>query len=143
MMVTRREVLAVAHRWIATRFAHQQSKRGVGCDCIGLIVGVARDLEMPEAAAFASDLAIQGYSREPDPGMLLDACTRYLNPCRDPAPGDILLFRFHAEPQHFALLSAPDYIIHAYAQARRVVENRLDEVWQRRRVAAFSYRGLA
>ncbi len=143
MMVTRREVVAVAHRWLGTRFLHQASKRGVGTDCIGLVVGVARDLEMPEAAEFASDLAIRGYGREPDPGMLLDACSRYLNPCREPVAGDILLFRFKAEPQHFALISTAGYMIHAYAQARRVVENRIDSIWESRRVAAFSYRGIA
>ncbi len=143
MMVTRREVVAVAFRWMGTRFEHQASKRGVGTDCIGLVVGVARDLEMPEAEEFASDLMIRGYGREPDPGMLLDACSRYLNPCREPVAGDILLFRFKAEPQHFALISAPGYMIHAYAQAHQVVENRINDWWYSRKVAAFSYRGIA
>src|ERR1700741_4109430 len=105
--MTRAQVVAVAQRWLGTRFAHQASKRGVGTDCIGLVVGVARELEMPEAAEFETDILIRGYGREPNPAMLLDACSRYLNPCREPVPGDILLFRFKTEPQHFALMSSP------------------------------------
>lgn len=140
-MTTRADIVAEARTWLGTRWQHQASQRGIGSDCIGLVVGVGRELGIPEAYAFAQDLEVKGYGREPDPRMLLAACSRYLDPCRNPVPGDILLFRFKTEPQHFALISAPDYMIHAFANARRVVENRIDDAW--RIVRAYSYRGIA
>lgn len=141
-MTTREQIVAEARRWLGTRWHHQASLRGVGTDCIGLIVGVARALGIKEAAQFDACDWIAGYGREPDPEMLRRACSVFLVPCRTPCPGDILLLRFLGEPQHFALVSAPDYMIHAYAQARRVVENRIDDVWGGRIVGAYSYRGL-
>jgi NlpC/P60 family putative phage cell wall peptidase len=142
-MTTRAQIVAEARTWLSTRWQHQASLKGVGTDCIGLIVGVARTLGIPEAAQFDACAEIKGYGREPEPGMLLRACSAFLTPCRAPIAGDILLMRFVAEPQHFGIISAPDYMIHAYAQARRVVENRIDAVWRDRIVGAYSYRGIA
>lgn len=139
----RASVIVSAHWWIGTPWKHQASLRGIGTDCIGLIVGVARELGIHGAKEFAADTEIAGYGREPKPDMLEAACDRYLDPCADPKPGDILLLKFTAEPQHFAIISQPDYMIHAYAQARKVVENRIDDVWRSRIVRAYSYRGLA
>ena len=142
-MTTRAEIVAEARAWLNTRWQHQASLKGVGTDCIGLIAGVARELGIAEAAQFDSSATIKGYGRQPDPAMLLRACGELLDPCADPVAGDILLFRFELEPAHFGILSAPDYVIHAYAQARRVVENRIDELWRSRIVGAFSYRGVS
>lgn len=142
-MTTRADVVTTARAWLLTRWCHQASARGVGSDCIGLVAGVARELGIEGAQLFYIDNAIRGYGREPNPAMLLSACDRYLDPCADPKPGDILLLRFNADPQHFALVSAPNYMIHAYAQARKVVENRIDNVWRSRIVRAYSYRGIA
>jgi NlpC/P60 family putative phage cell wall peptidase len=141
-MVARADIVAAARRWLSTRWQHQASVRGVGTDCIGLIVGVGRELGIQEATMFSSSDDVQGYGRQPDPVMLLRACATFLDPCSSPVAGDILLLRFKTDPQHFAILSTPDYIIHAYAQARKVVENRIDELWRSRIVTAYSYRGL-
>ncbi|MFZ1680734.1 MAG: peptidase P60, partial [Rhizobiaceae bacterium] len=35
----RRIVVAEAERWIGTPYRHQGSTRGVGCDCLGLVLG--------------------------------------------------------------------------------------------------------
>jgi NlpC/P60 family putative phage cell wall peptidase len=146
-MTTRADVVSAARGWVGTRWHHQASSKGVGADCIGLVVGVARELGIYGAEEFAADPTIRGYGREPDPTMLLAACSRYLEPIHLPEArvGDILLLRFASEPQHFALISQtnPDYMLHAYAQARRIVENRIDAVWRSRIVRAYGYRGIS
>lgn len=145
-MNTRAHVVATAKEWLGTRWLHQASLKGVGTDCIGLIAGVAAECGVAEADKWAHDPHRQNYGREPDHKMLLAACDAYLDRIAFAAavPGDVLLFRFAAEPQHFGILSrrAPDYVIHAYAQARKVVENRLDELWRSRLVAVYRLRGL-
>lgn len=142
-MIARAAIVDEARHWIGTRFHHGASKRGVGADCIGLIVGVARELGVPEATDFADYAPAQGYGREPDPVMIREACRQFLCECAIARAGDILLLRFNKDPQHFAIVTAPGYMIHAFAQARRVVEHRIDDGWRGRIVRAYSYRGIA
>jgi len=144
-MMTGADVVATARGWMGVRFAHQGATR-IGCDCIGLVAGVAVDLGIPEGRAFLLAGEFKGYGREPDPQMLLRACGQFLNriALAQAGLGDILLLKFAREPQHFAIVSslAPLRIIHTYALARRVTENSVDAVWRERIVGAFRYRGL-
>lgn len=43
-MHTSAHVIAAARGWLDTPFHHQGRLKGVGVDCIGLVVGVAREL---------------------------------------------------------------------------------------------------
>jgi NlpC/P60 family putative phage cell wall peptidase len=143
---TRVAIVDEARAWLGTKWSHQASLKGVGCDCIGLIVGVARELDLSPDDVREFGLCYGGYGRQPDAEMLLEATGRFLVPVeRDELQtGDILLFRFDREPQHFGILSRrdPDYVIHAYAMAWRVVEMRLDELWQSRIVRGYRYRDV-
>jgi NlpC/P60 family putative phage cell wall peptidase len=140
---TRAQIIATARTWLGTRWRHQACLKGVGCDCIGLIAGVALELGSPQAVAFMARTDYRNYGRQPDPKMLLAACTDFLDPVVVGAAqaGDVLLLRFQAEPQHFAFQSGADYMIHSWAGARRVVENRINELWRGRIVGAYSLRG--
>ena len=46
------DVVTAARAWIGTPYVHQASVKGVGCDCLGLLRGVWRELHgaEPEAA---------------------------------------------------------------------------------------------
>jgi NlpC/P60 family putative phage cell wall peptidase len=146
-MTTRAEIIVEARTWIGTRWHHQASRKGVGCDCIGLVAAVARELGIDGAAEYDAALEVRGYGRSPDPKMLIEAADRFLRRIADDTarPGDILVMRFTEDPQHFALVVSvyPWRIVHAYAQARRVVEHQLDNVWRARVMRAYSYRGIA
>ena len=41
---TRERIIAAARGWLGTPYHHQASLRGVGCDCLGLVRGVWREL---------------------------------------------------------------------------------------------------
>lgn len=123
----RERIVDTARTWIGTPFAHGQALKGVGCDCIGLIAGVAGELGMPEAERWRLDPRFKGYARTPEPLKLLQACREYLDeiPVRLAIPGDILQYTFAREPMHFAIISrdSPQYVIHGYQRAGKVVEN--------------------
>ena len=54
------KVVAAARRWIGTPYRHQAATRGAGCDCLGLIRGVWREVKggEPEAVpAYSMDWA--------------------------------------------------------------------------------------
>ena len=142
----RGDIIIAARGWIGTRWQHQACTRGLATDCIGFVAGVADELGSPEARAFMENPAWRSYDKQPNPAMLLRIAAELLDPMEscDAQPGDILLMRFNAGPQHFAFLSAsaPDYMIHAYAGARRVVEHGIDYVWRRRIVGAYALRGV-
>ena len=51
-------VVSAARGWLGTPYHDQASVRGVGCDCLGLVRGVWRDLHGPEP------MPIPPYSRD-------------------------------------------------------------------------------
>lgn len=148
-MITREQIAAAARGWLDTPFVHQASLRGIGTDCAGLVVGVARECGIAEAAAFDSDLRFRGYARTPGPRTLIAACDAYLDKIEIPSArlADILLLRWpqSPDPMHFAIIvdeSGP-YVVHALATIGKVVEHRMDDHWRSRVTRAYSYRGVA
>ena len=149
-MITRFDVVRAARGWLGTPWHHQASVKGVGCDCIGLVAGVAAELHMPEAAQWLKDVRRLSYTREPDPKMLLEAASEYLVeiPLPNARMADVVLMRPQngSKPQHFGILSSdsPRYIIHAYSLVRpqRVVENVFEREFAALTVRAYRYRAL-
>lgn len=142
-MIARSDVVNESREWLGTPFVHQARLKGIGCDCIGLVGGVGVALGLPSAIAWLNDHRFMGYGETPNPGPLLDACFEYFLtvPVESVVAGDVLLFRFQRDPQHFGIVTrtAPLYVIHAYRPNGHVVENRVDVTWRRRIVKAFRY----
>lgn len=145
-MTTRAQIVREARTWIDTPWIHQASLRGVGCDCIGVVVGTAYALAMPEAKAWKTDAEFRGYGPTPVPEKLLAACAKYLDPIKlsHTLSGDVLLFAFKRQPMHFGILtnSNPRMMVHGFQRVGKVVENSLGEKWERRLFGAYRYRGL-
>ncbi len=147
-MIARQSIAAEAWTWRGTPFAHQHYLKGYACDCIGLVVGVALALKMPEAKAWLADREFRGYTPEPNVEKLRKAAAKYLDPIEpaDSTLGDILLFSFRGDPMHFGIIAKIEprkIIVHAYSLAGRVVDNGLEDRWQKRIVGAYAYRGIA
>lgn len=135
-MTTRADVVTEARKWLSVRWHHQGRSRA-GIDCVGLVIKIGHALGF-------SDFDIADYSRQPDPAMMRSLLALHMDPIAvsSAQPGDVLLMRFEREPQHVAIVTDQG-IIHAYAQARKVVEHRLDDIWRGRIVGAYQYKGLA
>lgn len=146
-MTTAQDVVAEARDWIGTEFHHQARVKGVGVDCAGLVIMVAKALGL-------SDFDITDYGRIPD-GMtirgLLEQHADLIADGRNEVnalaqPGDVILFRYTLHDQHMAIRAELDgrpTIIHARGDVGKVVETGYDKTWHRRAVAAFRYRGLS
>ncbi|WP_420102069.1 NlpC/P60 family protein [Bosea sp. (in: a-proteobacteria)] len=140
----RAEIVAAARQWLGTPYHHQASLRGVGCDCLGLVRGVWRDLCGPEPEmppAYSPNWA-ESLGQE----TLALAAMRHLRPLQlaQAQPGDVLLFRWraHLPAKHCAILSAPDAIIHAHDGAA-VTEVALTGWWRRHLSHAFFFPGVS
>lgn len=146
-MATRNAVVTEARTWLGTRWRHQARVKGQGVDCLQLVIALAMELQLVQPGFdWNAYPEYHGYGRAPDAPLLLSGCDRFMDRIKkeDVLPGDILVFKFINEAQHFAVVTEinPIYILHAYAQIRKVVEHRLDEIWDARIVAAFRFREL-
>jgi NlpC/P60 family putative phage cell wall peptidase len=138
-MTARETIIAAARSWIGTPYRHQASCKGVGCDCLGFLRGVWREVQGREPELpppYSGDWAEAGKAE-----TLAMAARRHLReiPLDEIALGDILLFRWraHLPAKHCAILSAPDRMIHAHDGAA-VAEVYFASWWRRR--AAFAFR---
>jgi len=142
-MDTAQSVIALARGWMGTPYRHQASAKGIGCDCLGLVRGIWRELyggEPEDAPPYQPDWAERGGG-----DRLCDAAMRHFGPALTVAamrPGDLILFRWRPDcaAKHAGILSAPDRFIHAYEQAA-VIESALVPSWRRRIAAVHRFPG--
>ncbi|OXS99442.1 hypothetical protein B7H23_14915 [Notoacmeibacter marinus] len=138
-------VVEEARRWLGTPYRHQQSRIGVGCDCLGLVRGIWRalyDREPEDAgpyAPFEDSLADGGGSAE----RLLDAAARHMEPVEPDSPieaGQMLVFRWRPtlSARHLGIAIEPHRFIHAYSGIG-VVESALVPSWRRRIAGRFLF----
>lgn len=130
-------IVAEARAWIGTPYHHQESLKGVGCDCLGLLRGVWRALYGPEPIAappYSRDWA-EAALRE----TLLDACAATLIPVPMGAnvqPGDVMVFRMAPGrmAKHCGIVGFDGAMIHAL-EGVGVIEERWSDFLAARRTA--------
>lgn len=139
-MPTPNDIITAARGWIGTPYRHQASVRGVGCDCLGLLRGVWREVygEEPEAPpAYAP-----GWAESSSEETLAGAGFRHLVSIADQSfvPGDVLLFRWkpHLPAKHAAIAASPDRMIHAH-DGLSVCEVSLSPWWRKRLAFVFRF----
>ncbi len=134
-------VIEMARAWIGTPYVHQASVKGVGCDCLGLLRGVWRELhggEPEDAPPYSPDWA-EATGAE----TLYAAMTRHLHEIERArvAPGDVALFRMarRGPAKHCGIAAERDgalTLIHA-RQNKRVSEEPFSAMWRRKLAFAF------
>ena len=126
-------MIAAARGCLGTPFHHQGRLPEVGLDCIGLVIVGLR----------AAGITVQDrrdYGRRPDGQSLAAALLQHgarLVPAI--AAGDVLLFRYDGQPQHAALATSVDSLIHSFAPAGAVVETAIGPYWQRRLTGVYRF----
>ena len=133
-------IVTEARAWIGTPYRHQASLKGVGCDCLGLLRGVWREVmgnepEMPPP--YAADWAEAAGAE-----TLRDAARRHLVEFDAGAfqAGDVLLFRWrrHLPAKHCGIATTPEAMVHAHDGAA-VAEVAITPWWRRHLAYAFRF----
>ena len=142
-------ITAAARTWIGTSFKHQGRLKKTehhsgGVDCIGLIVGVSRELGICDAQGVPLHLYDRvNYGRRPIYQRLEFRLGEYLQPIEAPEYGAIALFNLRHHGRHVGLLAhhdtKGDTLIHAHTQAGKVEETRLDPFWRTSAQAYFVF----
>jgi NlpC/P60 family putative phage cell wall peptidase len=133
-------VVAETLSWLGTPYRHQGRRKGVGCDCIGLVLGVWRAIygAAPERPGpYAPDWAEAG-----DAERLLEGARRHFaeKSIREMAAGDLLIFRWrpHLPAKHAGVLVEAGSFVHAY-QGNAVSCSALVPQWRRRIAGVFAF----
>lgn len=145
----RSQIIQEARIWIGTPYVHQAATKDAGCDCLGLVRGVWREVmgtEPETPPPYTRDWAERSGQE-----TLKEAARRHMDPVGiDRAgAGDVLLFAFKSglPAKHCAILTtaiedpAPR-IIHAHEHLP-VAEVALVPGWRRKIRFAFRFPGVS
>ena len=133
----RKNVVDEARKWIGTPYHHQQSVKGHGADCLGLVRGVWRKVVGPETET------IPAYSSSWKTGgedILLKALRHHMDPVFHIGAGRVLAFRYRPvlPVMHLAIATGTGTMIHAYHK-RAVMEVEITPWWRRRLAGCFDF----
>jgi NlpC/P60 family putative phage cell wall peptidase len=136
-------IVTIARSWIGTPYIHQASLKGVGCDCLGLLRGVWRELNgnepelpPPYSADWAEACGVE---------TMAEAAARHMQAIdiADFAAGDVILFRWRegSPAKHCAIATSGETMVHAHDGAA-VAEVAIGRWWRRHLVFSFRFSGL-
>lgn len=140
MQISRNKIIGEARSWLDVRFRHQGRSRIHGVDCAGLIIVVAKALNI-------SEFDIADYRREPKRDEFVNHFRNNMieKNIADRKPGDVILIRdkmFTCHSVIFNIDQGQEIIIHAFASRKKVVEESYSDDWKRRTTQCFSYIGV-
>ena len=135
------DIVSVARGWLGTPHHDQASVKGVGCDCAGLVAGVARECGMVE---LGRDLIDAMHSYNPtkiDEALLKIGLGRHCDRIKAIEPGAVLLWKVGRplKAQHLAIASDGGRMIHCWGKGpNKVIEvpigqgrmELLDSIWR-------------
>ncbi len=134
------DIVNAARSWLGTPYHDQASLKGVGCDCLGLIRGVWREVVGPEPFDMPPYSRDWGEVSHREPVLGLARAVMVEVPVKKLDPATLLVFRMQrsAVAKHLGILTEPDRFIHAYERIG-VLEEPLGAAWRRRLVAGFRF----
>lgn len=145
------KVIKLARSWAGTPYHHQQSVKGAGCDCLGLVRGVYEAL-YHQSAKIHTPYTRDWAEASGEESLIMAAREHLLEvmPVRDGQgphpgqplhqPGDVLIFRFRKWmiAKHAAIQTTEQHMIHAIEGAP-VTEVSLSPWWRRHIAAVFRF----
>lgn len=140
MVILRNEFVAKAREATGTPWVHQGRVVPHGVDCVGLMLWTWRQLGI-------SDYEPPPYPRNAQWGQFVQHFRAHMTEIRieDIQPSDVIIFRQSVYPCHCGIMTEagedPKFI-HSYLLRRRVVEERLSQLWKPVMVAAFKNPGV-
>lgn len=139
-MTKQQNIIIEARSWIGTPFQHQAAIKNIGCDCIGLVLGVLKNIGTDFTNQCPND-----YAQHPTNYNLKTKLDENLikKPITEIESSDIFLMSFQALPQHVGFISEYEndlYIIHSYKNIGKAVEHKLNDYWKSRIIQIYTYK---
>lgn len=123
-----------AREWIGTPYVPQGRAKGIGCDCVGLIVGVG------EHTGLLVPYELPPY-REGDVALMDSLFPAHFERIESAEPGAVLQLDVPGNRRHLAIC-AGETIIHVYGRKIGVTEHPLTERWRSRVLSCWQFRSV-
>lgn len=135
MIKSNLDVVRIAREYIGTPICWQARQKGVGIDCVGLIVCIAKEM----------DIHLDDYAEyRPTNAGLLNRMKEQFIETDELVPGTILVMCAKLRvrrAQHLAIYTCKK-LLHAHVSAKRIVEHGFLSPYPERVVAMFRYPGV-
>lgn len=141
------EIVAEARTWVGTPYRHQGRVKGARVDCVGLILGVGKELGLLDISP-EDWKRHAGYSTQPNPRLMGEGMRKFLvevpiDPTVVPPDGAIAWMAWREDlPMHLAIIGTFEgrkTMIHAYGQAGACVEHGFVSEWPSRVASWWAY----
>lgn len=152
MHLTGKKIVSQAETWLGTKYHHQgrlkkNSSHLGGVDCIGLIMGVAKELKIKSKnGKYLAEYDRFNYSAISDGKSLTEFLEQHLHKIKNSErikAGDIILFKMFKDPQHVGIATNDEMgnigIIHCYSGSKMVVKHLLSPAWIRMIVDVYKF----
>ena len=116
----------IARTWLGTKWVHHQSKKGIGCDCVGFLYGVAEEakINLPPIP--------KPYPRLPKHNDIKTYLETNFTITDTIEKDTILLIEYNGIYCHVAIATSENTMIHADSSHKKVIEHEIDEYWLKR-----------
>ena len=133
--ILRHQIVEEARTYLGTKHIHQARLKGVGVDCAGMLIGVAKTLN-----AIPPNYVFDNYSEQNDGSDLRNELLKFCYEISldEILPGDIVTMSVYGNPQHCGFITDVG-LIHALDY---VVETNISDKWRDRFVAAYRINGV-
>ena len=136
MSTSTENFLITAHGWVATPFRYNTFIKGVGCDCVGLLAGIMKDMKIfPNLVADFK----QYTAKEVDLQKIFDNNFKKIQKIE---LGSVLLFRQGSSIWHVAIVSSMNqngqtYLLHASQKLKKVSISQLTNDLHKRLIGIY------
>ncbi len=126
------KIVNTARSWLATPFKHQGRLKGIGCDCLGLVMGIAKELGLKTISGkLIAELDHADYHMISSGMELKQKLDDNLEQLQSLKIGALVLLEFDTDTYHLAIISDNQVmgfnLIHADLSKRMVVEHNLND----------------
>ena len=105
-----KSITEIAKEWIGTPWVHNQSVKGIGTDCVGLILGIGK-----EYGVIPDNFYLPNYDRIPRQNNIIEFLNQqnYLKPINTVEPEAVMVFQVGKIAGHVGIAIGENQIIHA------------------------------
>jgi cell wall-associated NlpC family hydrolase len=113
-MNIREQLSAIARTWLGTPFYPHMAKRGIGADCVQLVMAIYKEAGLIPEGETLPKYSLQGGEHLNESIVLkwLSTCG-YVQPEQTPGPGSVITFRIGKVDHHVAIMISDTKFIHS------------------------------
>lgn len=140
----RKRIIQEARTWVNTPFHLHGRLKHIGCDCVGLVLGVAKELNlMSKQNHVLPHFETLDYHPRESNKLLVQMLNLHLVEKTNLQIADVVMLKYDSIPGHIGIISQNNSgvlsIVHANMRFKKVVEHTLDESIKSRIVGIFSF----